>query len=184
MKVRMEACPKCRARGFDVELEELIDADGWLECEVCETALLPVHKELAMQAMRKVSKLGAMALDHARREEVQLDPEKVRQIKKRYYDATSFGRANDRLSRAFSEIIIFLRDQFQAEEFDRLLDAGEFSGPTYARMRSRFMGETARKYKFGTYPQMLQAAEKVCDFRQLYKLGFIFYDPDRVAEEG
>lgn len=43
----LPACPGCRDRAFKVYLTEILEADGWIECDNCGTALVPLEREPA-----------------------------------------------------------------------------------------------------------------------------------------
>lgn len=173
MKVRMEACPMCRARGFDIDLDELMDADGWLECEHCGVTILPVDRNVLKEAAYKASLVDDPRMDFINRPRVQLDPDVVQRIKRKCYDATNFGRANDKLSRAFSEILIFFRTSAEAEAWDAGFDGGEWSSAAHARLRAKKVMDVSHKYGYSNYEAMLKSAQKVCDNRQLYMMGFL-----------
>jgi len=40
----IEACPKCKDPSLTVTWEELQDAEGWVECDLCGTPRYPVEK--------------------------------------------------------------------------------------------------------------------------------------------
>ena len=44
MKYKIQECPKCKAKSFEVDEGELADAEGVIECENCGTMLEPLEQ--------------------------------------------------------------------------------------------------------------------------------------------
>lgn len=101
---------------------------------------------------------------------------RVMLVMQRERRTTNFGRANDRLSRAASEITIGLRQLEEGYQMDRHFDGGEFSGMYYLKNVNDLYRHVAAKYHFANVFAMQKAMASVCHPYQVYML-FVSYTP-------
>jgi hypothetical protein len=83
---------------------------------------------------------------------------------------TNFSHANDRLSRAASDLFNGMAALYEGYQYDSLVDGGEFCGTAYEKMTAELYKTVATKYHYASVAAMGSAMKKVCSPRQVYMM--------------
>lgn len=105
---------------------------------------------------------------------------RVMLIIQREQQTTNFGRANDRLSRAASELNNKLQALYEGYAHDKEFDGGEWSGPATGRAVRQAYEDVAEKYKFPSAEAMMNKLYTVCSPKWVYNM-FGGYMPSQEA---
>lgn len=104
---------------------------------------------------------------------------RIMRIMQKERNTTNFGRANNRLSMACSEIVKGVFELAESYHYDSMFDGGEFSGPAYGRALQDLYTHVASKYHYGTVEALQGAVKRVTNGKVAYEL-FYHYTPQEV----